>query len=119
MATSIDHRGDARLLTVSYQHQGTAKTACLEVTKAGGVRVVSCDTRRTRLGDAIATATKAVGIKPCAGCRKRQAALNRWTPSWLSRLLGRLRAQTALPARCGKCGGGNRVQDANPPSQRS
>lgn len=27
-------------------------------------------------GDAVARMTKAVGIKPCGGCRKRQAALN-------------------------------------------
>jgi hypothetical protein len=32
------------------------------------------------LGDVIASATKAVGIKPCGGCKKRQAALNRLMP---------------------------------------
>jgi len=32
--------------------------------------------RRVRIGDKVAAATKAFGIKPCAGCRKRQAALN-------------------------------------------
>lgn len=30
------------------------------------------------LGDVIERATSAVGIKPCAPCKKRQAALNRW-----------------------------------------
>lgn len=30
------------------------------------------------LGDAIKKATYAMGIKPCAGCEKRAAALNRW-----------------------------------------
>jgi hypothetical protein len=30
------------------------------------------------LGDAIKRATSAVGIKPCGGCRRRAAALNRW-----------------------------------------
>jgi hypothetical protein len=30
------------------------------------------------LGDAIGRITYAVGIKPCGGCRKRAAALNRW-----------------------------------------
>ena len=30
------------------------------------------------LGDAIKRATYAVGIKPCGGCEKRAAALNRW-----------------------------------------
>lgn len=58
---------------------------------------------RAGLGDAVAKATKAVGIKPCAGCRKRQTALNRWTPAWLSRLLGRLGVLSAPPARCGGC----------------
>lgn len=32
--------------------------------------------RQGRWGDAVAVATKAVGVRPCAGCRKRQAALN-------------------------------------------
>lgn len=30
------------------------------------------------LGDAIKRVTYAVGIKPCGGCEKRSAALNRW-----------------------------------------
>ena len=30
------------------------------------------------LGDAIKRVTYAVGIKPCGGCDKRAAALNRW-----------------------------------------
>lgn len=30
------------------------------------------------LGDAIKRATYAMGIKPCGGCEKRMAALNRW-----------------------------------------
>lgn len=32
------------------------------------------------LGDLVAAATKAVGIKPCEPCRKRQEALNRAVP---------------------------------------
>ena len=36
--------------------------------------------RSRGLGDTIAKATKAVGIKPCGGCRKRQEALNRLVP---------------------------------------
>lgn len=42
------------------------------------------------LGDALAAATGAVGVKPCGGCKKRQQALNRATPSWARRLLARL-----------------------------
>ena len=32
------------------------------------------------LGDTIAKATKAVGIKPCGACKKRQALLNKMVP---------------------------------------
>jgi len=31
------------------------------------------------LGDVIKRATSYVGIKPCGGCQRRAAALNRWT----------------------------------------
>lgn len=51
------------------------------------------------LGDAVAAATKAVGVKPCGGCRRRQEALNRATPGWASRLLGRLGFGAARPGR--------------------
>jgi hypothetical protein len=30
------------------------------------------------LGDVIKRATSSVGIKPCGGCERRAAALNRW-----------------------------------------
>ncbi len=32
----------------------------------------------TGLGDAIKRVTYAMGIKPCGGCEKRAAVLNRW-----------------------------------------
>lgn len=32
------------------------------------------------LGDVVANLTKAVGVKPCGGCQKRQEALNRLVP---------------------------------------
>ena len=40
----------------------------------------SHETPSTGLGDTIAKITKAVGIKPCGGCKKRQAALNKIAP---------------------------------------
>jgi len=40
----------------------------------------------------VAGATKAVGVKPCGGCAKRQAALNRATPGYVRRLLGWLKS---------------------------
>jgi hypothetical protein len=30
------------------------------------------------LGDAIKRVTSAMGVRPCGGCEKRAAALNRW-----------------------------------------
>jgi hypothetical protein len=30
------------------------------------------------LGDAVKRATYAIGIRPCGGCERRAAALNRW-----------------------------------------
>lgn len=42
------------------------------------------------LGDLVASATTAVGIKPCGQCKRNQAALNRATPSWLRRGLAAL-----------------------------
>lgn len=30
------------------------------------------------LGDVIKRATYAIGVKPCGGCQRRAAALNRW-----------------------------------------
>jgi hypothetical protein len=39
------------------------------------------------LGDTVAAVTTTVGIKPCGGCKKRQEALNKATPGWLSRIL--------------------------------
>ena len=38
------------------------------------------------LGDVVAGATKAVGIKPCGSCQKRQAAFNANTPTMVRRL---------------------------------
>ena len=32
------------------------------------------------LGDTIAKATKAVGVKPCGGCEKRRRILNKFVP---------------------------------------
>jgi hypothetical protein len=34
--------------------------------------------REVGLGDAIKRVTSAMGIRPCGGCEKRAAAMNRW-----------------------------------------
>jgi hypothetical protein len=48
--------------------------------------------REPGLGDVVAGALKAVGVKkhPGCGCHQKQAALNAATPSWMRLMLGRL-----------------------------
>ena len=61
-----------------------------ELSKDGTVKVLEFTKAKPvqpGLGDAVAAATKSVGIKPCGGCKKRQAALNKATPGWISRIL--------------------------------
>jgi hypothetical protein len=36
------------------------------------------DDQEVGLGDAVKRLTYAIGIKPCGGCERRAAALNRW-----------------------------------------
>lgn len=40
------------------------------------------------IGDTVAAVTSAAGIKTCGGCKKRQEALNKATPGWVSKILG-------------------------------
>lgn len=58
-------------------------------------------TRPVRVGDTIAAATSAVGVRPCGGCKRRQEKLNRaFHPSTVSRVNPRRRANApALPGR--------------------
>jgi len=42
------------------------------------IPIVACDLRGRGLGDAIKHVTYALGIRPCGGCERRAAALNRW-----------------------------------------
>ena len=46
-------------------------------------------TKSRGLGDTIAKATKKVGVKPCGGCKNRQAALNKMFP-YQGTILGKL-----------------------------
>lgn len=41
---------------------------------------IAADQPSRGLGDTIAKLTTAIGIKPCGGCKKRQAALNAMFP---------------------------------------
>jgi hypothetical protein len=48
------------------------------------------------LGDVVAGATKAVGVKPCGKCQKRREAMNQATPNYVRRVLGWLK-EAPLP----------------------
>ena len=43
-------------------------------------QTVTAYSHSTGLGDTIAKMTKAVGVKPCGGCKKRQEILNKAVP---------------------------------------
>lgn len=43
---------------------------------------------RAPIGDAVARVTKAVGIKPCAPCQRRQAAMNEFGDRIAGRIAG-------------------------------
>jgi len=58
----------------------------LEPKKARSMQVLQQST--IGIGDAVAGVTKAAGIKPCGACKKRQAALNKATPQWVTKVLG-------------------------------
>lgn len=57
------------------------------------------ETAAPGLGDVVAAGTKAVGIKPCAPCKRRQAALNAATPGWMAAGLAALVAAARRVAR--------------------
>lgn len=57
-------------------------TWTLELSDDGTGRVLSFERAEPMrgLGDVVAAVTTAVGIKPCGGCKQRQAFLNRVVP---------------------------------------
>lgn len=44
------------------------------------IHEMSVENKVTGLGDVVAAITKAVGIKPCRGCKQRQSWLNKVIP---------------------------------------
>jgi len=87
------------IINVNYQFQDVSHTRCFEINGDGNLLPIDCPSFEppklkqqmnpllVGIGDVVATATTAVGIKPCGGCAKRKAALNKATPGWLSRIL--------------------------------
>jgi hypothetical protein len=97
METTRDNQPRPATVTVLYTHNGEQRTRCFHVVDG---ELVPAQCRKSRIGAAngtsrgigtlIESGTKAVGIKPCGGCLKRKEALNAITPSWVSRILGKL-----------------------------
>jgi hypothetical protein len=89
MAAPIISNRSARRVTVHYEWLGERRERCFRIID-GDLVVSECQAAapETGLGDVIAGATKSVGIKPCGACQKRQAAMNRATPSVIRRILG-------------------------------
>ena len=76
------------MIRIKYIHNGVTRTAIAEIMPDGELALVGPSAvASTGLGDTVAAVTTAAGIKPCGGCKKRQAALNKATPGWLSRIL--------------------------------
>jgi hypothetical protein len=46
----------------------------------GEEEIVTASSKSKGLGDTVAKVTRAVGIKPCGGCKKRQKRLNEIFP---------------------------------------
>lgn len=92
MATTTNNLPHPRLVSIAYTWQGEHRRRCFRVIE-GELSATECAATkaRTGIGDVVAGATKAVGVKPCGGCKARQAALNKATPGWLTKALGWLR----------------------------
>ena len=75
------------MIRIKYIHAGVTRMAVAQILPDGELEFVGKSEVSPGIGDTVAAVTTAAGIKPCGGCKKRQAALNRATPGWLSRIL--------------------------------
>ena len=77
---SCSERRFEREKTVMKEEEKTTAAAAGETTRrAHRVRLPGfLVEEEIGLGDVVKRATYAMGIKPCGGCEKRAAALNRW-----------------------------------------
>jgi hypothetical protein len=83
------------LKRITYQFQGNLRIRCFQVVD-GELEAIECPPTpvpHAGLGDVVAGAAKAVGVKPSpgCGCEKRRQALNRATPKVVARFLDALR----------------------------
>jgi len=75
------------MIRIKYIHAGMTRMAVAQILPDGELELVGKSEVTLGLGDVVAGATTAVGIKPCGGCAKRKAAMNKATPNWVSRIL--------------------------------
>jgi hypothetical protein len=75
------------MIRIKYIHDGVTRMAVAQILPDGELEFVGKSEVTPGIGDTVAAVTTAAGIKPCGGCKKRQAALNKATPGWLSRIL--------------------------------
>ena len=75
------------MIRIKYIHAGVTRMAVAQILPDGELEFVGKSEVTPGIGDTVAAVTTAAGIKPCGGCKKRQAALNKATPGWLSRIL--------------------------------
>ena len=93
METTRQHQLGAPLLTrLRYRWNGDERMRCFHIVDGEPV-AADCPPKFNGLGDVVAGAAKAVGVKPSpgCGCEKRREALNRATPKVVARLLDALR----------------------------
>ena len=75
------------MIRIKYIHAGVTRMAVAQILPDGELEFVGKSEITPGIGDTVAAVTTAAGIKPCGGCKKRQAALNKATPGWVSRIL--------------------------------
>jgi hypothetical protein len=75
------------MIRIKYIHAGVTRMTVAQILPDGELEFVGKSEVSPGIGDTVAAVTTAAGIKPCGGCKKRQAALNKATPGWLSRIL--------------------------------
>lgn len=87
MDAAVSSKRDSPVLIrrIRYPHHGEQRERCFAIVN-GEPEPTTCQ-ELPGAGDLVASATKAVGVKPCGGCKRRQAALNAATPGWLRRSL--------------------------------
>ena len=75
------------MIRIKYIHAGVTRMAVAQILPDGELEFVGKSEVTPGIGDTVSAVTTAAGIKPCGACKKRQAALNKATPGWLSRIL--------------------------------